>query len=92
VSLYFKVLLNLQSYINKITICIIQKLRVRILCSFNVVTNDDLTKSLIQLTNDSRKNRNRREDTLSEEDTTIYGVKAAKAIERSGVAKEILIL
>jgi 3-oxoacyl-[acyl-carrier-protein] synthase-3 len=54
----------------------------------NVVTNDDLTKSLIQLTNGFKEGIGRRHYQRRRYNH-IYGVKAAEiAIERSGVAKE----
>jgi hypothetical protein len=59
---------------------------VRILCSFNVVTNDDLTK----LIDDSefRKGRIEERRHIMRRYNHLWGVKAAKiAIERSGVAK-----
>jgi 3-oxoacyl-[acyl-carrier-protein] synthase III len=55
---------------------------------FNVVTNDDLTKSLIQLTNGFKKNRGEKTHYQRRRYNHIYGVKAEIAIERSGVAKE----
>jgi hypothetical protein len=58
-------------YLFKITIiCIIQNCRIRVLCSFNVVTNDDLSK-LLTLTSGSKKNRDSRKKTHKKENTTL---------------------